>query len=126
SYGSAAAAPVTTGLDDAALERRVLADASLILGLELRPGSLRGLRRARWDFEKPGTGHGGTAPLLPPGWELAGDWVSGTGLASVVPGARAAARRILDPPQNASATQPTPAAQGTSHHRDTHPERSPQ
>ncbi|MFV0434406.1 MAG: protoporphyrinogen/coproporphyrinogen oxidase, partial [Leucobacter sp.] len=40
SYGSAAAAPVTTGLDDAALERRVLADASLILGLELRPGSL--------------------------------------------------------------------------------------
>lgn len=90
SYGSASAAPATLGMDDEALTRRARADASLILGVELRHDQLRGMHRARWDTPtlRPD-------PDLPNGWAVAGDWVSGTGLASVVPGARAAARAAL-------------------------------
>jgi len=90
SYGSASAPPATLGMDDEALTRRALTDASLILGLELRHERLRGVHRARWDTPalRPD-------PRLPDGWAVAGDWVSGTGLASVVPGARAAARAAL-------------------------------
>lgn len=113
SYGSASAMPATLRLDDEELEARALADASGILGLELRPDSVRGMLRARWDFASPLSS--ARPGALPPNWELAGDWVSGTGLASVVPGARAAARRLCGGLGNLGRSD---------QHSNTHPEHS--
>ncbi len=130
SYGSAGAPPATTGLDDADVQRLALHDASRILGIGLSAQQVRGMTRAPWRFGAPGGARsandlawatesaarlGATAPLA-----FAGDWVSGTGLASVVPGARAAARdlaaRLADPHATASA-----ADTGSGTHADTQP-----
>lgn len=94
SYGRAGAAPETGGLDDAAVLRLALADASRILGVPLDPGAVRGTARHRWRMPAPA---GEAADRgFPGGIEVAGDWVHGSGLASVVPGARAAASRIAE------------------------------
>ncbi|WP_433675790.1 protoporphyrinogen/coproporphyrinogen oxidase [Microbacterium gorillae] len=93
SYGRLGRAPETLGLDDAMTTALALADASRILDIALAPSSVRGMRRRVWTnvSGSPDT----TADALPPGLALAGDWVSGTGLASVIPGARRAAADTL-------------------------------
>ena len=94
SYGRAGAAPETAALPDAEALDLACRDASLILGVPIDPAAVLGWTRQPWQVGAPP----GRAPRLapPPGVEVAGDWVSGTGLASVVPGARAAAARILE------------------------------
>lgn len=90
SYGRAGREPESSRLDDAALAELALADASALLGVKLRPESLRALTRQAWQNGLPPDDK--RAIALPPGVQIAGDWVSGSGLASVIPGARAAAR----------------------------------
>lgn len=94
SYGRAGAAPETAGLFDDEVLALACRDASLILGVPISPAAVRGWTRQPWKVGAPP----GPVPRLapPPGVELAGDWVSGTGLASVIPGARAAAARLLE------------------------------
>lgn len=95
SYGRVGSAPATDGMSDEETTRLALRDASRILGVELEPGAVRAMRRRAWIA---GSSTGAAAPMPEPrGIACAGDWVSGTGLASVVPGARAAARRIMEP-----------------------------
>lgn len=93
SYGRLGTAPETLGLNDAIITALALADASRILGIELAPSSVRGMRRRVWTNATASPDP--TADALPPGLALAGDWVSGTGLASVIPGARRAAADTL-------------------------------
>jgi len=95
SYGRAGREPESSGLDDAALAELALADASALLGVKLRPESLRALTRQRWQNGLPPDERRAFAP--PVGVQIAGDWVSGSGLASVIPGARVAAQLAAEP-----------------------------
>ena len=99
SYGRTGTPPETAALGDAAVRELALRDASLILGVELRPEDVRDCIRREWRMGRLGA----APPSPPPGIHLAGDCVHGVGLASVVPGARAAAAAALR------------AALGTSH-----------
>ena len=93
SYGRAGVAPETAGLSDTETLGLACRDASLILGVPIDSAAVRDWVRQPWIVGAP---PGPTPRLLPPpGVDVAGDWVSGTGLASVVPGARAAAARLL-------------------------------
>lgn len=96
SYGELRGGSSALALADRAFFDHALADASRILGLELTPRQLDGALRARWESPAPVRGGDGADHQLPRGWALAGDWVSGTGLASVIPGARDAARSLLE------------------------------
>lgn len=113
SYGRAGHPPETAALDDREALALACADASRILGLGPGNGDGSGLAtgdgdgkgrgidpdqvldsvRQRWSVGAPP----GPQPRLraPSGIALVGDWVSGTGLASVIPGARAAAAALL-------------------------------
>ncbi|UOQ58916.1 FAD-dependent oxidoreductase [Leucobacter allii] len=92
SYGRAGRDPETAGLSDPEACALALADASRILGVALDPRSVRGMARRGWHAGGPPAG-ASIAERAPGGVVCAGDWVSGTGLASVVPGARSAAER---------------------------------
>ncbi|RGE19365.1 NAD(P)/FAD-dependent oxidoreductase [Leucobacter sp. wl10] len=93
SYGRLGSAPATGGLGDEAALRLAVRDASRILGIELGEASVRHMIRREWEAgnARQGDPAAGDALEAPPGVVFAGDWVSGTGLASVIPGARAAA-----------------------------------
>lgn len=134
SYGRAGLPPETAALDDRGALALACADASRILGLGLGNGHGSGLAtrdgdgkgrgidpdqvldsvRQRWSVGAPP----GPQPRLraPSGIALVGDWVSGTGLASVIPGARAAAATLLGrrgpaaPATATSAAEPAAAA----------------
>lgn len=130
SYGRAGLPPETAALDDREALALACADASRILGLGLGNGDGSGLTtrdgdgkglgidpervldfvRQRWSVGAPP----GPQPRLraPSGIALAGDWVSGTGLASVIPGARAAAATLLG--RQGPAAAPAPAVPATS------------
>ncbi len=96
SYGRAGNPPETAGLGDAAVQRLALQDASRILGVDLRRESLRGMLRREWLTAPPrNTSRDVSAVPVPHGVFVAGDWVGGTGLASVIPAARAAADQAL-------------------------------
>ncbi|QBE48581.1 protoporphyrinogen/coproporphyrinogen oxidase [Leucobacter triazinivorans] len=117
SYGRVGSAPATDGLNDEETTRLALRDASRILGVELEPGAVRAVRRRAWIA---GSSTVAAAPMPEPrGIACAGDWVSGTGLASVVPGARAAARRIMEPTRSdpVSGRSAAVAASRTASHR---------
>ena len=95
SYGRAGSAPETVGLDDAEVRGIARYDASRILGVDLSAGSVVDLVRCTWRMGRP-PGSKDARPLeVPPGITLAGDWVSGTGLAAIVQGARTAAAEAL-------------------------------
>ncbi|PRI10540.1 protoporphyrinogen/coproporphyrinogen oxidase [Leucobacter massiliensis] len=97
SYGRLGREPETAGLSDEEVLRLAVRDASRILGIELRPESVRAMRRREWLVGRaPGASGRGVPLPAPPDVALAGDWVSGTGLASVIPGAREAAAHIID------------------------------
>ncbi|MBS1907637.1 MAG: FAD-dependent oxidoreductase [Actinobacteria bacterium] len=102
SFGSAGEEPATSALDDEAAGALALAEASALLGVALDPGQLRGSHRARFVQAQPSAVLGAAerrtaaaqAIAAVPGIAATGAWLSGTGLAQVVPHAKAEAERI--------------------------------
>jgi protoporphyrinogen oxidase len=102
SYGRAGSRNPSAGLSDAELRALALHDASVMLGVDLPPEAVRGFARTIWrDALSPATiGAGGRVQAVRDavaeiaGLEVTGAWLSGTGLASVIPDARGAASRI--------------------------------
>ncbi|TFC79216.1 protoporphyrinogen oxidase [Cryobacterium cheniae] len=101
SYGRAGRDNPTAGLNDDELLALSLADARTILGVDLDATAVRGFARTVWgDALSPATvGAPERVSLVrevvaaTPGLELTGAWLAGTGLASVIPDAVAAAIR---------------------------------
>lgn len=97
------AVPITAELDVPQLLERACADASMLLGVELGPGQVLDHARQTWWMPSPPARLGRAAELAAiraeaesaPGLALAGTWIDGTGLASVVPGADRAVARLL-------------------------------
>jgi len=101
SYGRFNEANPAEGLSDAEFQALAVRDASIILGVDLDPSSVHGFARTPW--------HNALSPATlgardrvrqvrevvdaTPGLELTGAWLAGTGLASVIPDALAAAAR---------------------------------
>ncbi|TFC16647.1 FAD-dependent oxidoreductase [Cryobacterium algoritolerans] len=102
SYGRSGEASPTADLSDPELLALALRDASAILGVDLDAAAVRGFARTVWaDALSPATiGAPGrvrqvrAAVEATPGLELTGAWLAGTGLASVIPDALAAAARV--------------------------------
>jgi len=102
SFGSQGEEPATAALDDEAAAALALAEASALLGVALRPEQLRGSHRSRFVQAQPSAVLGAAerrsaaaaAIADVPGVAATGAWLSGTGLAQVVPHARAEAERI--------------------------------
>ncbi|MFC5789931.1 FAD-dependent oxidoreductase [Agromyces tardus] len=102
SYGRAGAANPLEGLDDEHVVELAVADASRLLGVPLARSHVRAAGRSAWRDALSQAAVGqrdrvrGLEELVAaePGLELAGSWVAGTGLASVVPQAVEAAARI--------------------------------
>jgi len=98
---SASAAPLAAA--DAELVERALADASVLLGVPLGASDLRASRITRWSdaVTPPSPAHRhlvgkwtkSVARLERIG--LTGSWIAGTGLASVIPHAQAAADQLI-------------------------------
>ncbi|GAA1780651.1 protoporphyrinogen oxidase [Agromyces lapidis] len=102
SYGRAGQANPLDGRGDEEVAALALADASALLGVPLEAGMLRAAGRTVW---RDAVSHAALGQLdrvrsleetiaAEPGIEVTGSWVSGTGLASVVPHAKAAAARV--------------------------------
>lgn len=102
SFGGQDAAPPTAGLDDADVAALALAEASALLGVPLEPWQLVAARLERFDQAQPasaiGQAEAAAAALAAirtvDGLAAVGAWLSGTGLAQVVPGAIAEADRV--------------------------------
>ncbi|WP_173922612.1 NAD(P)/FAD-dependent oxidoreductase [Agromyces sp. Marseille-P2726] len=102
SYGRAGEPGPLTGLDEGAVTRLALADASALLGVPLDGTMLRAAGRTSWRdaLSQATLGQRDRVRDLEqvlaaePGIEATGSWVAGTGLASVIPHALEAARRI--------------------------------
>jgi oxygen-dependent protoporphyrinogen oxidase len=101
SYGRAGKPSETTGLSDAELRALALADAAALLDIPLRESDLVGFARTSWTNALPyaALGEGDRirgvreAVESVEGLEVTGSWLTGTGLASVIPDAREAATR---------------------------------
>ncbi|MDQ4213369.1 protoporphyrinogen/coproporphyrinogen oxidase [Microbacterium sp. ASV81] len=102
SFGSQGEDPATAGLDDDAAATLALAEASALLGVDLQPSQMRGSHRARFVQAQPSAVLGAAerraaaaaAIAAVPGVGATGAWLSGTGLAQVVPHAKAEAERL--------------------------------
>jgi oxygen-dependent protoporphyrinogen oxidase len=102
SFGAQDEAPATEGLDDAEAAALALTEASALLGVPLDPAQLRGAHRERYVQSQPGSVRGRAAATAAargavravPGLGAVGAWLSGTGLAQVVPDAIAEADRV--------------------------------
>ncbi len=102
SFGSQGEDPATAALDDAAAAALALSEASALLGVALSPAQLRGSDRSRFVQAQPSAVLGAAqrraaasaAISAVPGVAATGAWLSGTGLAQVVPHARAEAERL--------------------------------
>jgi oxygen-dependent protoporphyrinogen oxidase len=102
SYGRAGRASQTVGLDDAAFQALALRDASSILNMPLAASSVVGFARTRWTNALPYAALGERDRIQAvrdrvdeiPALEVTGAWLTGTGLAAVIPDAREAARRV--------------------------------
>ncbi|QCB95490.1 protoporphyrinogen oxidase [Cellulomonas shaoxiangyii] len=112
SYGRATAAHAADGTPPAdALLDVALADASTLLGVPLTADALVGHAVVRWtqSLPRPSAAHreavaaARAAVADVPGLAVCGAWAAGTGLASVVPDARAAAALLADLPPRAGA-----------------------
>ncbi|UBH06963.1 protoporphyrinogen oxidase [Leucobacter sp. Psy1] len=112
SYGRTGRVPETEQLDDSAAMHLALSDASRILGVTLHAASVRGMARRIWQVSGPIVSGEGPHVQAPAGVVLAGDWVSGTGLASVIPGARDAARLALRAVSGSDAASTGPITTG--------------
>ncbi len=102
SYGRLGQENPSLGLDDDALLQLAVADASEILGVPLSVSQVVGFTRTAWVGTLPGAATGQreraerlrAAALEIPEIDVTGGWLSGTGLASVIPDALAASTRI--------------------------------
>lgn len=102
SYGRAGAASPLTDLDDDAVTDLAVRDASVLLGVPLERSQVRAAGRSAWRdaLSQAAVGQAARVRTLQAALEehsglaLAGSWVAGTGLASVVPHALEAAHRI--------------------------------
>ncbi|MFC9917360.1 protoporphyrinogen oxidase [Agromyces binzhouensis] len=102
SYGRAGAGSPLDGLGDEEIAELALRDASALLGVDLGPSALRAHGRSAWRdaLSQAAVGQRDRVRALEAALEgeeglaLAGSWVAGTGLASVVPHAIEAAERI--------------------------------
>jgi oxygen-dependent protoporphyrinogen oxidase len=104
SYGRAGEdAPLPA--DPASLADLALRDAAAVLGVPLRADQVRATARVRWrqGLPVPSAAHRRTVQQVRdavaevPGLAVVGAWVSGNGLASVVPDARATAAALAAP-----------------------------
>lgn len=102
SFGAQGEEPATAALDDAAAARLALAEAAALLGVGLDATQLRGAHRQRYAQAQPAATIGRAAVTAAArgaisavaGIGAAGAWLAGTGLAQVIPDARAEADRI--------------------------------
>lgn len=102
SFGAQGEAPATEALDDDAAAALALSEASKLLGTRLEPAQLRAAHRERYVQSQPAAAIGRTeltaaaraAVHATPGLAAAGAWLSGTGLAQVIPDAIAEAERV--------------------------------
>ncbi|MCW2287281.1 oxygen-dependent protoporphyrinogen oxidase [Leucobacter luti] len=100
SYGRAGSSPETAALDDAAAQRLALRDASRLLGTELPDTAVLGFTRQSWGMPVHGDR---PKPQPPAGVHLLGDWISGVGLATLIPAARELAQQLMRAPGSPSA-----------------------
>lgn len=96
SYGRPGEPPATAGLSDAEAAKLAARDATRILGLDTELHVVAHARQAWTNTTRSAAAAHLERGALAPGVWCAGDWVSGTGLASVVPAARETARHILE------------------------------
>lgn len=102
SFGAQGEAPATEALDDDAAAALALSEASTLLGVALEPSQLRAAHRDRYVQSQPAASLGRAALTAAaraavhatPGLAATGAWLSGTGLAQVVPDAIAEAERV--------------------------------
>ncbi len=103
SYGPTGAGDPAAGIGDDALRDLALTDAAILLGVPLDARQVVGFAHARAAnaVSLAARGQSGRVHAVReavagvPGLEVTGAWVAGTGLASVVPDAQAAASRIV-------------------------------
>lgn len=102
SYGRAGSPSPLTDLTEAEIRLRAIADASTLLNIPIAESSVVGSDVVRWTNALPVAAQGQrerieqvrTGVEQVEGLEVTGSWLTGTGLASVVPDARKAAERI--------------------------------
>jgi len=102
SFGAQGEEPATADLDDDAAARLALSEAEAMLGIELPASVLRAARRVRYVQSQPAATIGRAAETAAArgavhaveGLGVTGAWVAGTGLAQVIPDARAEADRV--------------------------------
>lgn len=96
SYGRTGEPPHTAKLDDTATLKIACKDASRILGFTIEPANITGFARKPWRFVQPLSQEARRKTLseaaTKPKLVVTGDWIAGTGLASVIPAAREAGR----------------------------------
>jgi oxygen-dependent protoporphyrinogen oxidase len=93
SFGAQGEEPATAGLSDEEAAALALTEASEMLGVPLAPTRLRGAHRERFEQSQPASVLGRAASVAAdraairavPGLTAVGAWLSGTGLAQVVP-----------------------------------------
>ncbi|MBU4464679.1 MAG: FAD-dependent oxidoreductase [Actinobacteria bacterium] len=102
SFGAQGEAPATEALDDADAAALALSEAAALLGVALDVTQLRGAHRERYTQSQPATVRGRPAVVAAargavhavPGLAAVGAWLSGTGLAQVIPDAVHEAERV--------------------------------
>ncbi|MFJ4036608.1 protoporphyrinogen oxidase [Microbacterium sp. NPDC090007] len=102
SFGAQGEEPATAALDDEGAARLAMAEASAMLGVELSASALRDSHRSRYVQSQPAAAIGRAALTAAargavravPGLGVTGAWISGTGLAQVIPDARDEADRV--------------------------------
>lgn len=103
SYGQAGHRSRAADIDDDTLQTVAVRDAAALVEVPLEPAQVIGFARSTWTNAVSLAARGQSARIAAvcdavramPGLEVTGAWVAGTGLASVVPAARAAASRAL-------------------------------
>jgi oxygen-dependent protoporphyrinogen oxidase len=102
SYGRAGKPSETADLDDGEFRELARRDASELLGIPIPESSIVGFARTRWTNALPFAAVGERERIAAvrdavaevDGLEVTGAWLTGTGLASVVPNAREASRAV--------------------------------
>lgn len=102
SFGAQGEEPATAALDDDAAARLALLEAAALLGVELSASALLAAHRSRYVQSQPAATIGRAAVTAAArgavravdGLGATGAWISGTGLAQVIPDAREEADRV--------------------------------
>jgi oxygen-dependent protoporphyrinogen oxidase len=102
SYGRAGRPAETRELDDAELRAVAIADAGRLLGIPLAESSVTAFARTPWTNALPYATVGQRDRIervragaeAVEGLDVTGSWLTGTGLASVIPDARRVAERV--------------------------------